>query len=75
MKRSRLALVRGDDRYGNVLQALECMEGGIDLAGKGRIVIKPDFVSVPRQLSATHADAVRAAPDFPGARGAEGVKK
>lgn len=73
MNKSRVALVKGDDRYGNVLQALESIEEDVDLAGKRRIIIKPNFVSVHRPLSATHVDAVRAVLDFLRARGLEGV--
>ena len=73
MSKSRVALVTGDERYDNILQALECIEGDIDLAGRRRVVLKPNFVSVRRQLCATHAAAVKAVLDFLKARGVEQV--
>lgn len=73
MKKSRVALVRGDDRYANVLRALESIEDDIHLAGKRRITIKLNFVSIRRPLSATHPDAVRAVLDYLKARGVDDV--
>lgn len=73
MKKGRVVLVRGDDRYANVLQALEAIDGDMDLAGKRRIVVKPNFVSVRQPLSATHVDAMRAVLDFLRARGVRDV--
>ena len=69
MTKGRVALIRGDDRYGNVRQALEAIADDIDLEGVQRITIKPNFVSVRPALSATHRDAVRAALDFLRERG------
>ena len=71
--RSRVALIKGNDRYDNVLRALEHIADDIDLAGKRRIIIKPNFVSVRSPSSATHVDAVRAVLDFMVSRGAEGI--
>lgn len=71
MERSRVALVRGESRYHNVMQALDAIADDIQVAGKERIVIKPNFVSVRKALSATHADAVRAVLDFLRSRGVE----
>jgi uncharacterized protein (DUF362 family) len=65
----RVALIQGDDRYRNVTQALEAIAPDIDLQGKRRILIKPNFVSVHRALCATHVDAMRAVLDFLRARG------
>lgn len=73
MRKSRVALVRGDDRYRNVRQALEEIEGEIDLTEKRRIVVKPNFVSIRAPLSATHVDAVRAVLEFLKAKGADEV--
>ncbi len=64
MKRSQVALVRGSDRYNNIVQALNLIEGDIDLGDKKLILIKPNFVSTRRQLAATHVDAVRAVLDW-----------
>jgi uncharacterized protein (DUF362 family) len=62
---SRVALVRGGDRYSNVKQALELLEEEISngVKDKKKILIKPNFVTVYRQLAATHVDAVRAVLD------------
>jgi uncharacterized protein (DUF362 family) len=62
---SRVALIKGEDRYGNVRQALALIEDEVrrGLAGR-KVVIKPNFVTVKRQLAATHAQAVRAVLDF-----------
>jgi len=64
MGASRVALVRGDDRYQNVRQTLELIADQIDLADKQRIVIKPNFVSATNKSAATHVDAVRAVVEF-----------
>jgi uncharacterized protein (DUF362 family) len=62
--RSRVALIKGDNRYENITQALALIEDGIDLSDKKRILIKPNFVSTRRQLAATHVEAVRAVLDW-----------
>ncbi|MGM0400928.1 MAG: DUF362 domain-containing protein [Chloroflexota bacterium] len=64
MEKHRVALIKGDDRYANIRRALEAIEEDIDLAGKQRIVVKPNFVSIRRSLAATQPDAVRAVLDF-----------
>lgn len=69
MAKSHVALVQGNDRYANVRQALELIAKDIDLAGKERIIVKPNFVSAYRSLAATHPDAVRAVLDFLAERG------
>ena len=61
---ARLALARGETRYSNVRAALDLIADQIDLQGKQRILIKPNFVSTERQLAATHVEAVRAVLDF-----------
>lgn len=65
---TRVALVRGDSRYDGVARALRTIEDSIDLEDVRRLLIKPNFVSVERQLAATHVDAVRAVLDFVRAR-------
>ena len=67
---SRVALIRGQDRYSNISQALEVIDSAIDLSDKQRILIKPNFVTTHRELAATHADAVRAVLDYLRERGA-----
>ncbi len=64
-----VGLVRGQGRYNNVYQALQQAAGKVDLSHARRILVKPNFVSVRRQLSSTHVDAVRAVLDFLRERG------
>lgn len=59
--KSRVALIKGPDRYRNITQALECID--IELPPDG-LLIKPNFVSTRNQLAATHVEAVRALLDF-----------
>lgn len=61
---ARVALVKGDDRYGNIAHALDLIADQVDLRGKERILIKPNFVATDIPLAATHVDAVRAVLDF-----------
>jgi uncharacterized protein (DUF362 family) len=65
---SRVALVRGADRYDNVSLALAQIAGDLDLSDKQRVLIKPNFVVTHKPLAATHVDAVRAVLDFVRAR-------
>jgi uncharacterized protein (DUF362 family) len=62
--KSQVALIKGDNRYNNIAQALALIEGDIDLGDKKRILIKPNFVSTRQQLAATHVEAVRAVLDW-----------
>ena len=61
--KSRVALIKGRDRYRNITQALECIGEEIKLPPDG-LLIKPNFVSTTNQLASTHVDAVRALLDF-----------
>lgn len=63
---TKVALIRGNNRYQNVFSALKCVEQEIKekIKDKKKIVIKPNFVSARVQLAATHVDAVRAILDF-----------
>lgn len=65
---TRAALIKGDSRADNIFKALKLIEGDIKkgLAGKKKVVIKPNFVGVDRQLCATHADTVEAILEFLG---------
>jgi uncharacterized protein (DUF362 family) len=63
-----VALTQGDQRYNTVAEALRLIDDQIDLRDCRRLVIKPNFVSVTRQLAATHVDAVRAVLDMVRAR-------
>ena len=62
---TKVALVKGDERRKNVRRALELIKDEVapEVAGK-RMLIKPNFVSVRRQLAATHLDATRGILDF-----------
>ncbi len=62
---SRVALVKGDDRGDNIHKAMTLIEEDIrEDIGDKQVVIKPNFVSVRRQLAATHVDSVRAILEF-----------
>lgn len=59
---SKVSLVHGNNRYGNVLKALELIEDEINarVKGKKRIVIKPNFVHTTNQKAATNVEVVKA---------------
>jgi len=61
-----VALVQSKGHYEGVFEALNLIENQIseDIKGKKKILVKPNFVSVHRQLAATHVDAVRAILDI-----------
>lgn len=63
---TRIALIKGNNRYQNISQALNLLKKDIaeKIKDKKKIVIKPNFVSTEIQLAATHVDAVRAILDF-----------
>jgi len=63
----KVSLIKGDDRYANISQALAQISDNVVFEGVQRVVIKPNLVSL-RQLSATHIDALRAVLDFVRAR-------
>jgi len=65
-KPTRAALIKGDSRADNIFNALKTIEGDIKrgLARKKRVVIKPNFVGVDKQLCATHVDGVEATLEF-----------
>lgn len=69
---ARVALVKGADRKANIRQALELIADDIDLKGR-RPVIKVNFVSSYKPLSATHPDAVRPIIEFLKDRGEEEI--
>jgi uncharacterized protein (DUF362 family) len=62
--KSKVALIKGDSRYGNISKALSLIEGHIQLAEVKDILIKVNFVSTTRQLASTHVEGVRALLDF-----------
>lgn len=64
----RVALARRASRYESVMAALEYVGDEIELGGARQVLVKPNFVSVDRQLAATHVDAVRGVLGFVRAR-------
>ncbi len=64
MSTSRVALIRGEDRYENVQGALAQIVADVDLSGKEHVLIKPNFVVSRKPLATTHPEAVRAALEF-----------
>lgn len=57
-------MAQGGSRRGNITAALESVADQVRLDDVSRVLVKPNFVSVSRQLAATHVDAVRAVLDF-----------
>jgi uncharacterized protein (DUF362 family) len=68
----RVALVRGDDRKANVRNALERISEEIHPKGR-RPIIKVNFVSTYKPLSATHPEAVRGIVEFLKDRGENNI--
>ena len=60
-----VSVTRSNSHYDGVVAALRLIESqiGEEVKGKKRVLIKPNFVSIHRQLAATHVDAVRAVLD------------
>jgi uncharacterized protein (DUF362 family) len=73
MPLSRVAVIRGEERAANITAALYAIEEDIDLSGKQRIVVKPNFVTVHRPLCATHVDATRTVIQYLVAHGAQDI--
>ncbi|MBA7632447.1 hypothetical protein ES703_39993 [subsurface metagenome] len=61
---SRVALVKGDDRYANIKRALELIASDINLDGVERILVKPNILTITNPLAVTHLDAMIALLDF-----------
>jgi len=62
---NRVALTAGEDRTDNIFQALKPFEEEIKAAiGNRRVVIKPNNVSIDRQLAATHVDCMEGILEF-----------
>jgi uncharacterized protein (DUF362 family) len=60
MTKSKVALIRGDDRCGSITRALDLVGERIEWASRERVLIKPNFVSTEWPVSVTHVEAVRA---------------
>lgn len=63
---ARVALIHGEDRRQNIVQALMKIDDQIRprLRYKSSVVIKPNNVSTDRQLAATHVDALAGILDY-----------
>lgn len=65
-EKSRVAVAQGDARAATVLESLKRIEADIrrGLAGKKRLIIKPNMVHTATPLCASHADCIEAQLDF-----------
>jgi uncharacterized protein (DUF362 family) len=65
-RRPAVALTSGGERRKNVSEALAAIDDQIrpGLRRKKYVLIKPNFVSVERQLAASHVDAIRGILDY-----------
>jgi uncharacterized protein (DUF362 family) len=62
---ARVSLVKGDDRYKNIIQSLKPFENDIlEAIGSKTVLLKPNVVLADNPLAVTHVDAVRAILDF-----------
>ncbi|MBI2304715.1 MAG: DUF362 domain-containing protein [Chloroflexi bacterium] len=61
---SKVALVKGGNRYANISAALELIQDTVHLDGVRHVLIKPNFTWVNAPLAATHVEAVTAVVDF-----------
>ena len=62
---NRMALTAGEDRADNIFRALQPFAEEIRAAiGERRVIIKPNNVSIDRQLAATHVDAIEGVLEF-----------
>ncbi len=63
---SKVSLIKGENRFNNVLESLEIL--GEDLTdkirGKKRVVIKPNLTSTEKQVVSIHVDALEAVVKF-----------
>lgn len=66
--KANVSLVRGQNRYANVAQALDLLSAQVNFQGCQQVLVKPNLVLPRRQLASTHVDAVRAVLDFVRAR-------
>jgi len=64
VRKPKVALVTGDNRRENLRKAMELVKEDIAKKIKGKVMLKPNFTNVSRQLAATHVDAIRGTLDF-----------
>jgi uncharacterized protein (DUF362 family) len=58
-----IALVSGEDRYGNIAEALNSLKLE-ELRNARKILVKPNFTAMKRSEANTHKDALKAVLDF-----------
>ncbi len=65
-QRSNVALVRGESRRKNVLEALTSIDAEVKLGlqRKKYVLIKPNLVSAEKDLASTHVDAINGILDY-----------
>ncbi len=65
-QRSNVALVRGENRRKNVLEALTSIDAEVKLGlqRKKYVLIKPNLVSAEKDLASTHVDAINGILDY-----------
>ncbi len=59
-----VSLIKGEDRYQNIIAALQAIETQIDPSRADWILVEPNLVSTDCQLAVTHVEAVRAVLDW-----------
>lgn len=63
--RSRVSLTTGDDRTDNIFRGLKVFEKEIkNTIGDRRVIVKPNNVSIERQLAASHVDCLEGILEF-----------
>ncbi len=64
-EKTKVAVTAGEDRADNIFQALRPFADQVKAAiGDRRVILKPNNVSITRQLSATHAQALEGTLEF-----------
>ncbi|NVM03534.1 MAG: DUF362 domain-containing protein [Candidatus Helarchaeota archaeon] len=64
-EKSKVAIIRGEERADNVIEALKIFENDIKRRIENKkVIIKPNFVSTRRQLSATNVENIEGILDF-----------
>jgi uncharacterized protein (DUF362 family) len=64
VEQPRVGLVRGEDRRGNIFNAMDRVREDIAAKVRSEVMLKPNFLSGTNQLASSHPDAIRGAIDF-----------
>lgn len=64
IKKSKVAIVTGENRRENIRKALELIHEDMASKIKGKVMLKPNLTSIDRQIASTHVDAIRGTLDF-----------